>query len=526
MRTTSKFLAMLFSLVFMLSLLPVVAAGAEIVIDVGNGAIPGGWGWSYADGLFTVRENVTLTGTTTVNRVVVAPGTAATITLRDVTIDRSGDESLEGSACAFDMSGAMVDLILEGDNTLASGLGFAGLQAPAGAVLTIGGAGKLTAKGGGVVEGGLYSVYSKMSFAGAGIGSGKIAAHGAITINGGTVVALGGRGMAGGAGLGGGAGAVDNSGSVTITGGTVEARGAGGAAGIGGGEAGGGGTVVISGGHVTAIGGSGETGSKCGGAGIGGGGGGDTHPAAGVSGTITITGDADVTATGGNGAPFADSENRGGAGGAGIGSGGAGSVGGGGVGTIIINNTGSNVLTSGTGGSGRNGAPSGVGHGGKAGGAGANVAPGTTVIYRSVQVTQTDGGTIVPLGGDADAIPHGASKTFVFIPDEGYQIAYVVVDGLNVGTPASRTIPNITNDSRSITARFFDGVTPSLRGDANVDNNVNAADAAAILRYLVELTRLTPLGLVNAKVTAGTNPVSAADAARILRWLVELDTLD
>ncbi|MCL2695222.1 MAG: hypothetical protein FWE69_02730 [Clostridiales bacterium] len=63
---------------------------------------------------------------------------------------------------------------------------------------------------------------------------------------------------------------------------------------------------------------------------------------------------------------------------------------------------------------------------------------------------------------------------------------------------------------------------PYVAGDANCDGAVNAADAAAILRHLVDLKALSPQGLFNAKVTAGTDPVSAADAARILRWLVEL----
>ena len=61
------------------------------------------------------------------------------------------------------------------------------------------------------------------------------------------------------------------------------------------------------------------------------------------------------------------------------------------------------------------------------------------------------------------------------------------------------------------------------RGDADCDDAVNAADAAAILRHLVRLTELTPQGLLNAKVTDGTGAVSAADAAKILRWLVRLE---
>ncbi|MCL2695181.1 MAG: right-handed parallel beta-helix repeat-containing protein [Clostridiales bacterium] len=67
--------------------------------------------------------------------------------------------------------------------------------------------------------------------------------------------------------------------------------------------------------------------------------------------------------------------------------------------------------------------------------------------------------------------------------------------------------------------------TPArVAGDANCDGIVNAADAAAILRYLVQLTVLSERGLSNAKVTAGAGPVSAADAAKILRYLVALES--
>ena len=70
----------------------------------------------------------------------------------------------------------------------------------------------------------------------------------------------------------------------------------------------------------------------------------------------------------------------------------------------------------------------------------------------------------------------------------------------------------------TVTANF-----EGIRGDANCDGNVNAADAAAILRTLVELQTLTPQGQLNAKVTFSSGAFSAADAAKILRWLVDLE---
>ena len=63
---------------------------------------------------------------------------------------------------------------------------------------------------------------------------------------------------------------------------------------------------------------------------------------------------------------------------------------------------------------------------------------------------------------------------------------------------------------------------PYLRGDANTDGVVNAADAAAILRHLVKLKPLSTDGLCNAMLLPNA-PVSAVCASKILRWLVKLE---
>ncbi|MCL2672199.1 MAG: endonuclease [Clostridiales bacterium] len=61
----------------------------------------------------------------------------------------------------------------------------------------------------------------------------------------------------------------------------------------------------------------------------------------------------------------------------------------------------------------------------------------------------------------------------------------------------------------------------TLRGDANCDTSVNAADAALILRWLAGLSDISEQGLLNAEVT-DDGVVNAADAAKILRWLAGL----
>ena len=60
-----------------------------------------------------------------------------------------------------------------------------------------------------------------------------------------------------------------------------------------------------------------------------------------------------------------------------------------------------------------------------------------------------------------------------------------------------------------------------LLGDANCDGVVSAADAATILRSLVNLVELTAQGAINADVD-GDGAVTAADASAILRYIVKL----
>ena len=208
-----------------------------------------------------------------------------------------------------------------------------------------------------------------------GIGSatGNGETSGDITINGGTVTALGGKYAAGiGGGASGGNGKGGDGGTITINGGTVEAIGggyvegenaAGYAAGIGGGGSyngagGAGGNITINGGTVTARGTSWGTGI--------GGGASDGNGNGGNGGNITITG-GNVTALGG--------------GGPGIGGGWSVSKNGGNGGTITI--TGGTVYAA--------GATYSAGIGGSGSMLGAGGAGGTIIIT---------GGAVTAVGGD------------------------------------------------------------------------------------------------------------------------------
>ena len=228
-------------------------------------------------------------------------GKTVNVTLDNVTINVD-----EGSKYAYDPNAyktavsvtgsGNTNIELNGNNTLTSGYGHAGLEhnkTDDSGTLTIqdeknddgsakGSAsdttGSLTANGGG---------------RGAGIG-GSDEHNGQATITGGKITATGGNGAAG---IGGGAGdkyaAVDGDGDVTISGGTITATGGSLAAGIGGGLDGNG-TVIITGGDITAK----ATGLY--GAGIGGGTGEiPKDTLIGGNGTVTISGGTITEASGG-----------------------------------------------------------------------------------------------------------------------------------------------------------------------------------------------------------------------------------
>ena len=251
----------------LLASLPVSALAAEW--DIGKGDITvnagsGGQTVTQGGGAAIPDSAPVITGTSKENNVTINAdsGQTASVTFSGVNIDVRD----KGKAAVSTTGEGNVSIELNGDNTLKSGKGHAGLEKKNGGKLTIADEdknGKLTA------EGGKY---------GAGIGGGDQGAGSGITITGGEIKATGGQY---GAGIGGGKG--DGS-DITISGGEVNATGGTSGAGIGGGYNGNGSDITITDGEVNA------TGGKYG-AGIGGG-------EYGIGKDIIITG-GEVNATGG-----------------------------------------------------------------------------------------------------------------------------------------------------------------------------------------------------------------------------------
>ena len=185
-----------------------------------------------------------------------------TVTLKDVNIDVSGGQYGTGKAAMSVEGAGDTTLKLEGDNTLKSGWGRAGVEKndkTSSGKLTITAedtSSSLNAYGGeqsaGIGGGGYYQSTSKLEIAngkiyaeggirGAGIGGGSVSGNGEVTISGGEVTAYGGLDAAGIGGSGSG------SGKVTIKNGKVTAKTISWAAAIGGGTDGSGDVTILDG---------------------------------------------------------------------------------------------------------------------------------------------------------------------------------------------------------------------------------------------------------------------------------------
>ncbi|MDR1664949.1 MAG: hypothetical protein LBR83_08535, partial [Clostridiales bacterium] len=214
-KSASKKMAMMVLIIaFVFNSAPVRVAGAtagDFTITLTEGgtivqdSAANGGHYTFSGGVLTILSNnnytISMTKNTTANRIVVASD--ATITLSNVKIDVSSVNASNAN-CAFSISDdSDVQLILSGDNILKSGVNSAGLSVHETSSVTISGEGSLLA------ESRNY---------GAGIGSGRAAKSGSITIDDGTITAKGGSEAAG---IGGGQNA--SSGAITINSGFVTA---------------------------------------------------------------------------------------------------------------------------------------------------------------------------------------------------------------------------------------------------------------------------------------------------------------
>ena len=234
-----KFLSVVLAMCMVLSLLPanfVYAADETGDFTVSGGSL--GTDYSYSDNVLTILKSteLTISGTTTKDRIVVASGVEANLVLSNLSITTVYTNESDNSPLSLKDAGKSTITLQEGTTNTLDGRGAGnyapGIFVPDGSLLTINGTGKLTAKGSGYWPG---------------IGRNG---NGNLRIESGTITAIGGNYAAGiGGSMGFGAG------NITITGGTITANGGQYADGIGCGREHEGGNTTISGGTITATGG-------------------------------------------------------------------------------------------------------------------------------------------------------------------------------------------------------------------------------------------------------------------------------
>ncbi len=136
-----------------------------------------------------------------------------------------------------------------------------------------------------------------------------------------------------------------------------------------------------------------------------------------------------------------------------------------------------------------------------------------------------EGGAIKPEG--MLKISEGGSMTFNIIPDAGYKIADILIDGESMGAVAWYTFMDVSAD-HSIHADFElrDSEREQeqeyvLYGDISLNGSVAIDDAILILRYIAGLIDFT-VPQIEAASVRGDGVVTVADAILLLRYVVGL----
>ena len=135
------------------------------------------------------------------------------------------------------------------------------------------------------------------------------------------------------------------------------------------------------------------------------------------------------------------------------------------------------------------------------------------VTTYTISASAGEGG-VIAMDGDIH-LNAGGNQEFMIIPDDGYAIEDVMVDGVSVGKVSSYSFENVTED-HVIMATF--GESTFILGDVNNDSKVNAADRIYLARYLAGWSGYSLTNERAADVNQD-NKVNAADRIYLARYL-------
>lgn len=131
----------------------------------------------------------------------------------------------------------------------------------------------------------------------------------------------------------------------------------------------------------------------------------------------------------------------------------------------------------------------------------------------TVTATSGEGGTIA-LNGDV-LLCAGGSQEFAMLPDKGFQVEDVIVDGISLGAIENYCFENV-NEDHKIEVLF--STVDYVLGDTNADLKVNAADRIYLARYLAGWSEYELINEMAADVNKD-NKINAADRIYLARYM-------
>ena len=143
----------------------------------------------------------------------------------------------------------------------------------------------------------------------------------------------------------------------------------------------------------------------------------------------------------------------------------------------------------------------------------------------TITASSNDGGSISPSG--PTSVNYGSSRTFTIVPETGYSITDVIVDGVSVGSVSSFTFTGVTSDHRITVIFNVTRVTYESLGTAVEEFVTKRGVADSLLSKLDNAKAAEAKGNDNAKaavirafineIKAQTGKaISAGDAARLI----------
>ena len=97
-------------------------------------------------------------------------------------------------------------------------------------------------------------------------------------------------------------------------------------------------------------------------------------------------------------------------------------------------------------------------------------------------------GAVTPSGNTA--VVQGASQTYSLVPNSGYRVGSVMVDGVNKGTPTSYTFSNVTADHTLVVSFIVDGYT--ITASAGSNGSISPAGATSVANGGSQTYTFTP----------------------------------